>query len=72
MKLKVTITSEVYVDLDNLPFDQWPKECKDMARSLVSNPRIQREFLAQLPAFRKSWLAIRVERLSEGSIFDTL
>ncbi len=72
MKIKLTITQEVYIDLESRPFENWPYEAKAMARSLLANPRLQREFLAQLPAIRKSWLAARIERLSEGLVLETL
>lgn len=72
MQIKLTITQEVFVDLDSLPFEEWPHEAKACAKSLVANPRIARKLAAELPAMRKSWLAARIERLSEGCILDAL
>ena len=70
MLIKLTITTEVFVDLRALPFKEWPAEAQSCARSLLGQPRTLRKFLLELPALRKDWLAARIELMSKGLLME--
>jgi hypothetical protein len=59
MRIKVESTAEV--NLYKLRWHDWPAEARRHAIFILDQPRSTREFLAQLPELRKSWLIERVE-----------
>ena len=69
--MKVTVQTQVEVDLYRTRYEHWPEEAKCVARCIID--KRQQEFLRQLPELRQSWLVARVEAwLAQPSPLDTL
>ena len=59
--MQVAQTIQVHIDLAATSWLQWPEDAKRVARGLLERPHTQRQFYAELPAMRHSWLAAKVE-----------
>jgi hypothetical protein len=74
MKIKIQTVTTKEIDLQSLPFIEWPEEAKEAAKAILSNPRHLAVFQDQLgPEMKKSWITAKVEKYFEiSNIMDSL
>lgn len=62
--MRVTINTQMDINLLNTPFKQWPKQAQDLAMYIISFKTNRRKLENELPELRKAWLVAKVEKLN--------
>jgi hypothetical protein len=61
MTFRVKIYVDREIELENLAFQDWPDEAKELAYQVLANPRRARQFFDTPADMKKLWLISAVE-----------
>lgn len=65
MAVKLVTATESAIELRDIPFEDWPEECKECARTILESPKLRQEFMQEL--FKLEWLVVKVEKRMEAN-----
>ena len=70
MAIKVPRIEHDTIELREIPYSEWPQNCKDIVRRILSSTIQYGVFMETLPGLRQDWLAAKVEAWESFSIDD--
>jgi hypothetical protein len=65
MAVKLVTATESVIELRDIPFEDWPEECKECAMTILASPKLRQEFMQEL--FKLEWLVVKVEKRMEAN-----
>jgi hypothetical protein len=65
MAVKLVTATDSVIELRDIPFEDWPEECKECAMTILASPKLRQEFMQEL--FKLGWLVVKVEKRMEAN-----